>query len=95
MKCRECNKNLNFSNGNEIYFVSLSGTNDRFCLNCMPSMQPERTSEKDVEYFGMKAEIKNGLCFLEDGTILDLSQEIDVCDVPISPTKGRETNRND
>jgi hypothetical protein len=61
-----------------------------FCESCR-----ERTSEKDVKNFGMKAEIKDGLCYFEDGRIFDLSQEIDVCDVPISPTKGRETSRND
>jgi hypothetical protein len=59
MKCRECNKSLNFSDENSVYFVSLTGTNDRFCLKCMPSMQPERLSGLESEMTMRQSEPSN------------------------------------
>jgi hypothetical protein len=42
------------------------------------SYQPERSKREDINYYGMKAEIKeDGLCYLEDGKIIDPSQLID------------------
>jgi hypothetical protein len=43
--------------------------------------QPERLNPEDKNWFGMKAEIrKDRLCYFEDGTIVDPTQPIDVCD---------------
>ncbi len=40
-------------------------------------LQPERLSHEDKYRFGAKAEMIDGLCHLEDGTIIDPSQPID------------------
>ncbi len=45
-------------------------------------VQPERLNPEDKNWFGMKAEMRDGLCYFEDGTIIDPSQPIDVCDSP-------------
>lgn len=38
----------------------------------------ERSKREDINYFGIKAEIRqDGLCYFEDGRIIDLSQIID------------------
>jgi hypothetical protein len=40
--------------------------------------QPERSKREDIKWFGVKAEIKqDGLCYFEDGTVIDPSQPID------------------
>lgn len=59
MKCRECNKSLNFSNDMRVYCVILQGTKDRFCLDCMPSMQPERLSGLESEMTMRQSEQSN------------------------------------
>ncbi len=76
-------------------FETLWSKEERYLINKMRSEylqklennQPERLNPKDIKYFGMKAEVKDGLCYFEDGTIIDLSQEIDVCDSPNSDNK--------
>jgi hypothetical protein len=50
--------------------------------------QPERLNPEDKNWFGTKAIVKqDGLCYFEDGTIIDPSQPIDVCDSPNSENK--------
>lgn len=40
--------------------------------------QPERSKREDIKWFGMKAEIKqDGLCYFEDGRVINPSQTID------------------
>jgi hypothetical protein len=54
-----------------------------FCESCR-----ERTSEKDVKFIFIKS----------DGTsepVRFLRFKDNICDVPIFPTKGEETSRND
>ena len=47
------------------------------CKSCTHN-QPERSKREDINYYGMKAEINNdGLCYFEDGRIIDPSQMID------------------
>lgn len=45
---------------------------------CKQHHQPERSKREDCDkYFGMKAEFKSdGLCYFEDGKILDPNQPI-------------------
>ena len=59
------------------------------CIPCIRTHnQPERLNPEDKNWFGMKAEIKqDGLCYFEDGTVIDPSQPIDVCDSPNSGNK--------
>lgn len=66
-KCRECK-----SDHCEIRLIYDS--NDYLlCTKCR-----ERLNPKDKNWFGMKAEFKeDGLCYFEDGTIIDPSQPID------------------
>jgi hypothetical protein len=54
--------------------------------------QAERLNPKDKNWFGMKAEIREGLCYFEDGTIIDPSKPIDVCD---SPNLENKENQGD
>ena len=40
--------------------------------------QPDNSKQEDNKYFGMKAEIRqDGLCYFEDGIVIDPSQLID------------------
>jgi len=59
----------------------------KYCPLCGINLQPERLNPEDKNWFGMKAEIKDGLCYFEDGTVVDLSQPIDVSDSPTPENK--------
>lgn len=59
-----------------------------FCPLCGKNLRPERLNPEGKNWFGMKAEFKeDGLCYFEDGTVIDPSQPIDVCDSPNSENK--------
>lgn len=48
------------------------------CISCIKfHNQPERSKREDLKWFGMKGEIrKDGLCYFEDGRIVDPSKPI-------------------
>lgn len=49
------------------------------CPVCNEPLQPERSKREDFDkYFGMKAEFKqDGLCYFEDGHVIDPNQPIE------------------
>lgn len=51
MNCRECGKNLNFSVETTAYVVILNDANDRFCLDCMPSMRVDKSTQHTNKFF--------------------------------------------
>jgi len=59
--------------------TELFGWGTYVCTPCIDNwLQPERSKREDAnKWFGMKAEFKqDGLCYLEDGRVIDPNQVI-------------------